>query len=116
MDEDNLYFNREAAKRRRSYILYDVDRFINSDNDILLIKGQINDLRNTRGNTANYFLEKYGNMKDIQIENIFLLLEEMTVMILLVLKREREKQFLLFMISQKRGMNSEKLTTIFGFG
>lgn len=72
MDEDNLYFNRENAKKRRSCILYDVDNFINSDNDILLIKGQINDLRNNRGNTASYFLKKYGNIKDLQIEVIIL--------------------------------------------
>ena len=76
MDEDNLYFSREKAKRRRSYILHDVDKFINGNSDILLIKGQINDLRINRGNTINYFLKKYSDMKDLQIEVILLKVDD----------------------------------------
>ena len=76
MDEDNIYFSRDRAKRRRSYIMSDVENFINSDNDILLIKGQINDLRVNRGNTVDYFLKKYGNNSDIQIEVIILKVED----------------------------------------
>ena len=72
MDEDNIYFSREKAKRRRSYILHDIDKFINGESDILLIKGQINDLRINRGNTINYFLKKYTDIKDLQIEVIIL--------------------------------------------
>ena len=76
LDEDSLYFNREKAKRRRSYILSDVEHFINDDYDVLLIKGQINDLRANRGNTLSYFLKKYGNNPDIQIEVIILEVED----------------------------------------
>ena len=122
MDEDNLYFNREAAKRRRSYILYDVDRFINSDNDILLIKGQINDLRNTRGNTANYFLEKYGYMKDIQIEVIILQvtdIEELRRRIntkkwFIRITDQVEKEKLLRTIPLKQESHKDEVVELFG--
>lgn len=76
MDDDNLYFSRESAKRRRSYILHDVEEFINSDKDVLLIKGQINDLRENRGNTATYFLKKYANNPNLEIEVIILQVED----------------------------------------
>lgn len=68
MEEDGLYFNREEALLRRKGIMHDVDEFINSDSDVLLIKGQINDMNIKRGNIINIFLDKYSNRSDIQIE------------------------------------------------
>ena len=57
-------------------------------------------------NRYNGMKERYPNRKYIPL----------IMMILLVLKKEKEKKFLLFMISQMKGMNSEKHMTIFGNG
>ena len=76
MEEDSLYFSREKAKRRRNYILSDVEKFINDNNNILLIKGQINDLRVNRCNTVNYYLKQYSNNPNIKTEVIILKVED----------------------------------------
>ena len=72
MEDDNAYFKRNRAIHRRSFILRDVENFINSDSDILLIKGQVNDLNPKRGDILNNFLAKYQNLKDVKIEVIIL--------------------------------------------
>ena len=68
MEEDNLYFSKEKALLRRKGIMYDTEEFINSDSDILLIKGQVNDMNIRRGNTIGNFLNKFMNRDDIEIE------------------------------------------------
>lgn len=72
MEEDNLYFTKENALLRRKGIMYDTDNFLNSDSDILLIKGQVNDLNIRRGNIVGNFLEKYTNRNDVEIETLVL--------------------------------------------
>ena len=72
MEEDNLYFSKERALKRRRCIMYDTINFINSDNDILLIKGQINDLNIKRGNIIGNYLNKYYEFDDLEIE-VFIL-------------------------------------------
>lgn len=72
MEEDNLYFNRENALQRRSCLMHDIDVFLKSDNDILLIKGQVNDMNIKRGNIIGNFLNKYYGLENIEIK-IFVL-------------------------------------------
>lgn len=72
MEEDNLYFNKESAFKRRNGIMYDTDNFIKSDSDFLLIKGQVNDMNIKRGNIIGNFLNKYYGLDDIKIE-VFIL-------------------------------------------
>lgn len=68
MEEDNLYFSKEKALFRRKGIMYDTDIFLNNDSDILLIKGQVNDLNIKRGNIIGNFLDRYANRDDVEIE------------------------------------------------
>ena len=68
MEEEGLYFNKEKELLRRKGIIYDTEEFINSDSDILLIKGQVNDMNIRRGNTIGNFLNKFMNRDDIEIE------------------------------------------------
>ena len=72
MQEDNEYFNRQMAQNRRSCIMTDCLQFLYDDNDILLIKGQDNDIWPNRGDTVKYFLEYFLNNPNIEIE-VFLL-------------------------------------------
>lgn len=68
MEEDGLYFNKENALLRRKGIMSDTEEFLNNDSDILLIKGQVNDMNIKRGNIVGYFLDKYANRDDLEIE------------------------------------------------
>lgn len=68
MEEDNLYFNKKEALQRRTGIMYDTDNFIKSANDILLIKGQVNDMNLKRGNIIGNFLNKYSGLENLRIE------------------------------------------------
>lgn len=68
MEEDNLYFSKENALLRRKGIMYDIENFLNSDSEILLIKGQVNDLNVRRGNIIGNFLDRYANRTDLEIE------------------------------------------------
>ena len=72
LEEDGPYFNKEKELDRRSKIMYDVDKFLSSDNDILLIKGQVNDMNIKRGNIIGNFLNKYGCIDNLYIE-VFIL-------------------------------------------
>ena len=72
MEEDNLYFDRKSALQRRSLIMNDALNFVKSDDDILLIKGQSNDLNIRRGNIVENFLKKYYGLDDVEID-IFIL-------------------------------------------
>ncbi len=76
MDQDNEYFSQAKAKRRRSCIMSDIKRFISDDNDVLLIKGQINDLRVNRGNIVDYYLKQYGDNPNIKTEVIILKVDD----------------------------------------
>ena len=68
MEEDGLYFNKENALLRRKGIMYDIENFLNSDSDVLLIKGQVNDMNIKRGNIIGVFLDRYVNRNDLEIE------------------------------------------------
>ena len=72
LEEDNLYFNKEKALLRRKGIMHDTNNFLNNDSDILLIKGQVNDLNIRRGNIIGNFLNRYANRNDVEIE-VFIL-------------------------------------------
>ena len=72
MEEDNFYFKRNRAIHRRSFILRDIENFLTSDSDILLIKGQVNDMNIKRGDIVNNFLARYSNINDVEIEVIIL--------------------------------------------
>ncbi len=68
MEDDGLYFNKENALLRRKGIMYDIEKFLNSDSDVLLIKGQVNDINVNRGNIIGCFLDKYANRDDLEVE------------------------------------------------
>lgn len=78
IEEENLYFNKEKTLKRRSHIMYDVDKFIKSNNDILLIKGQVLDLNIKRGNIFVNFLNKYYGTNNIEIEVFILHVNDQT--------------------------------------
>ena len=75
MQEDNEYFNRDNAKNRRACIMTDTLDFLQSSADILLIKGQDNDIWTGRGDIVKYFLEKFANRDDLEIEVYILMVE-----------------------------------------
>ena len=75
MQPDNEYFNQEIAKNRRNCIMSDSFDFLENDNDILLIKGQDNDIWPGRGDIVKYFLENFANREDVEIEVYILLVE-----------------------------------------
>lgn len=72
MQGDNEYFNRQIAQNRRACIMTDCLRFLYDDNDILLIKGQDNDIWPNRGDIVKYFLQQFLNNPNIEIE-VFML-------------------------------------------
>ncbi|MBE6161338.1 MAG: hypothetical protein E7158_03880 [Firmicutes bacterium] len=72
IEEDGLYFNKENALLRRKGIMYDIENFLNNDSDVLLIKGQVNDMNTKRGNIVGIFLDQYANRNDLEIE-VFIL-------------------------------------------
>lgn len=67
LEKDNEYFNQEKAKNRRSCIMTDALSFLNSNNDILLIKGQDNDIWPHRGDIVKYFLSNFASRDDVEI-------------------------------------------------
>ena len=75
MQEDNEYFNRDNAKNRRACIMTDTLDFLQSSADVLLIKGQDNDIWTGRGDIVKYFLEKFANRDDLEIEGYILMVE-----------------------------------------
>ena len=72
MENSDYYFDRDKAIKRRSCVMYDTENFIKSDNDILFIKGQTDDLIPEKGNILYYFLNKYSNVDNVDIEVYFL--------------------------------------------
>lgn len=74
MQDNNEYFDRKKAINRRSCIMTDCLNFINSDNELLLIKGQDNDYWPGRGDIIKYFLEKFAN--HVQIELFILTVQD----------------------------------------
>ena len=75
MQEDNEYFNRDNAKNRRACIMTDTLDFLQSSADVLLIKGQDNDIWPGRGDIVKYFLEKFANRDDLEIDVYILMVE-----------------------------------------
>lgn len=68
MQEDNEYFSRDNAKNRRACIMSDTVRFLNSNADVILIKGQDNDIWPHRGDIVKYFLDNFNNRDDVEID------------------------------------------------
>jgi len=68
IEPDNKFFHKERMLVRRKGIMYDTENFINSDNDVLLIKGQTNDMNAKRGNIIGNFLKKYGFRDDVKVK------------------------------------------------
>ncbi len=72
LEKDNAYFNQRKAINRRSCIMTDTVRFINDkDADVLLIKGQDNDIWPNRGDIVKNFLRNIC-LQDIEME-VFIL-------------------------------------------
>lgn len=72
LEKDNAYFSQRKTINRRSCIMTDTVRFINDkDADVLLIKGQDNDIWPNRGDIVKNFLWNFG-LQDIEIE-VFIL-------------------------------------------
>lgn len=121
MEDDNLYFNRENAIKRRKCIMYDTDNFINSDDDILLIKGQINDVNVRRGDILNYFLNKYCGYQNLEIETFILQVankEELAQRVqtkewFKEMTDEKEKERLLNKIPLKKGEHKQEVMEAF---
>ncbi len=76
MQESNEYFNRESAINRRACIMTDCLSFLKNDSNILLIKGQDNDIWSGRGDIVKYFLNYFGNNIDIDIEVYILIVQD----------------------------------------
>ena len=64
---------------RNNKILKEVEEFINSDGEILLIKGQANDMDDRYGNTLKAFAEKFPNIEKeiylLEVKDLDLLYE-----------------------------------------
>lgn len=93
MQEDNEYFSRDNAKNRRSCIMTDALSFLNSNNDILLIKGQDNDIWPHRGDIVKYFLNNFNNQDDVEIDVYILMVENDEIWQQRIAKKEWFKNF-----------------------
>ena len=93
MQEDNEYFNQEKAKNRRSCIMTDALSFLNSNNDILLIKGQDNDIWPHRGDIVKYFLSNFASRDDVEIDVYILMVENDEIWSQRIAKKEWFKSF-----------------------
>lgn len=72
LEKDNAYFKQSKAINRRACVMTDTIRFINDkDAEILLIKGQDNDIWPNRGDIVKNFLSNFS-LQDIEIE-VFIL-------------------------------------------
>lgn len=83
IEETNESFddcNSEIARQNK--IMQEIDDFIKSENEVLLIKGQANDMDDRYGNTLKLFADKYPEIdKDIillEVEDMDLLYERIT--------------------------------------
>lgn len=121
MEEDNLYFKKERALQRRSAIMLDIETFLKSDNDILLIKGQVNDMNIKRGNIIGNFLNKYYGIENVDIEVFILQVtdeEELKKRIVSKpwfneMSDEEEKEKLLKTIPLKQELHKEEVINAF---
>lgn len=93
LEKDNEYFNQEKAKNRRSCIMTDALSFLNSNNDILLIKGQDNDIWPHRGDIVKYFLSNFNNRDDVEIDVYILMVENDEIWSQRIAKKEWFKNF-----------------------
>lgn len=121
MEESNLFFNKKMAIERRKCIMYDVENFLKNDDDVLLIKGQVNDLNVRRGNIIGYFLNKYYGMENIDIEVFILQVSNKDELIRRIqsklwfkeMKDEKEKERLLNNIPLKKEEHKELVIDAF---
>ena len=121
MEEENLYFKKARALQRRSGIMLDIETFLKSDNDILLIKGQVNDMNIKRGNIIGNFLNKYYGIENIDIEVFILQVtdeEELKKRIVSKpwfneMSDEEEKEKLLKTIPLKQELHKEEVINAF---
>lgn len=93
LEKDNEYFNQEKAKNRRSCIMTDALSFLNSNNDILLIKGQDNDIWPHRGDIVKYFLSNFASRDDVEIDVYILMVENDEIWFQRIAKKEWFKNF-----------------------
>lgn len=93
LEKDNEYFNQEKAKNRRSCIMTDALSFLNSNNDILLIKGQDNDIWPHRGDIVKYFLSNFNNRDNVEINVYILMVENDEIWSQRIAKKEWFKNF-----------------------
>lgn len=93
LEKDNEYFNQEKAKNRRSCIMTDALSFLNSNNDILLIKGQDNDIWPHRGDIVKYFLSNFASRDDVEIDVYILMVENDEIWSRRIAKKECFKSF-----------------------
>lgn len=93
LEKDNEYFNQEKAKNRRSCIMTDALSFLNSNNDILLIKGQDNDIWPHRGDIVKYFLSNFVSRDDVEIDVYILMVENDEIWSQRIAKKEWFKNF-----------------------
>lgn len=93
MQEDNAYFNRNNAKNRRACIMTDTQNFLKSSDDILLIKGQDNDIWPHRGDIVKYFLANFANREDTEIDVYILTVENDEIWQQRIAKKEWFKNF-----------------------
>lgn len=67
--------------------------FLNSNNDILLIKGQDNDIWPHRGDIVKYFLNNFNNRDDVEIDVYILMVENDEIWQQRIAKKEWFKNF-----------------------
>ena len=121
MEDNNLYFNRNRAIHRRSFIFKDVENFLNNDSDVLLIKGQVNDLNSKRGDIVNNFLSRYSNINGLEIDVVILQVtdeEELrrrleTKPWFIAMSNEEEKEKLLSIVPLKQEKHKQEVINMF---
>ena len=67
--------------------------FLNSNNDILLIKGQDNDIWPHRGDIVKYFLSNFASRDDVEIDVYILMVENDEIWSQRIAKKEWFKNF-----------------------
>ena len=93
MQEDNEYFSRDNAKNRRACIMSDTVKFLNSNADVILIKGQDNDIWPHRGDIVKYFLNNFNNRDDVEIDVYILTVQSDAIWQQRIAKKEWFKNF-----------------------
>lgn len=121
MEDNNLYFNRDKAIHRRSFIFKDVENFLNNDSDVLLIKGQVNDLNSKRGDIVNNFLSRYSSINGVEIDVVILQVTDENELRkrleskpwFISMRDEKEKEKLINMVPLKQENHKQEVINAF---